>query len=169
MASYRLIITLGLAMLTAMALLPASSRAGSLLSGYGGPGEGNQAILGAALLNGPRGGGGGSGGSGSTAGAGAASSTAQGSVAGSVRGGHPSRPARSPRQLERTGANASTRGASAEPAADLTASRERAGRSSAPVLSGADLAYIFVALAALVLTGLLTRRMTQHPGNRAGG
>jgi hypothetical protein len=37
------------------------------------------------------------------------------------------------------------------------------------VVSGADLAYILVALAALVLTGCLTRQITQHPGNRAGG
>jgi hypothetical protein len=44
----------------AAACLPAGAQANPLLSGYGGPGQGNQAILGAALLNG-RGGGGGSG------------------------------------------------------------------------------------------------------------
>ena len=36
------------------ALCPAAALAGSLLSGYGGPGQGNQAILGSALLGGPR-------------------------------------------------------------------------------------------------------------------
>ena len=58
--------------LAAAALAPASATAGSLLSGYGGPGEGNQAILGSALLGGPSGGGGGGAESGSSA-------TAQGS------------------------------------------------------------------------------------------
>src|SRR5580693_9670272 len=37
--------------------VPAVARAGSLLSGYGGPGEGSQVILGATLLNSPPGGG----------------------------------------------------------------------------------------------------------------
>jgi len=40
---------------------PTGALASPLLSGYGGPGQGSQAILGAALLNGPSGGGGSSG------------------------------------------------------------------------------------------------------------
>jgi hypothetical protein len=48
------------------AAMPAAAVASSLLSGYGGPGQGNQAILGAALVNGPRGGGGSGSSSGST-------------------------------------------------------------------------------------------------------
>src|SRR5258705_13375486 len=50
----------------ATALIPASAQASSVLSGYGGPGQGNQVILGAALLNGPRGGSGGGSGGGSS-------------------------------------------------------------------------------------------------------
>jgi hypothetical protein len=53
---------------------PGVARAGSLLSGYGGPGQGNQEILGSALLNGPSGGGGGSGNGGSGGSAGGSSS-----------------------------------------------------------------------------------------------
>jgi hypothetical protein len=168
MASYRLIITLSSTMLTAMALSPVSSLASSLLSGYGGPGEGNQAILGSALLNGPSSGGGASGGgssgSSSTASTGVPAGTALRNVEGGVRSGRASGPARSGSQLDRTPGKASTSGLrSAEQAADLTASRQRAGRSSAPVLSGADLAYILVALGALVLTGCVTRQITQQP------
>jgi cobalamin biosynthesis Mg chelatase CobN len=168
MARYRLIITLGFTLLTATALAPAASRAGSLLSGYGGPGEGNQAILGSALLNGPSGGGGGSGGSGRTAGTSAPSSAARQPVAGSLQSGISSRSARSRRQPERAASRAPRSGASAEQATDLTASRERAGDASAPVLTGADLAYVILALGALVLTGWMTRQMTQHPAGRRG-
>jgi hypothetical protein len=41
-----------------MGAVPVSATASSLLSGYGGPGQGSQAILGAALLKGPSNGGG---------------------------------------------------------------------------------------------------------------
>src|SRR5271170_1066634 len=56
----RLTITAIIALLTASALVPAAALAGPLLSGYGGPGQGNQAILGAGLVGG-RGGDGSSG------------------------------------------------------------------------------------------------------------
>ncbi|HTA15475.1 MAG TPA: hypothetical protein VK781_11525 [Solirubrobacteraceae bacterium] len=60
---------------------PATALAGSpLLSGYGGPGAGEQAIVGAALLNGPHGGSG-SGGSGSS-GSGSSSGGSVGSTGG---------------------------------------------------------------------------------------
>src|SRR2546430_7195651 len=53
----RIIETAGCALLAAALLAPSAS-AGPLLSGYGGPGGGNQAILGSGLLNGPGSGGG---------------------------------------------------------------------------------------------------------------
>src|SRR5450755_4896336 len=56
-----------------MTVAPSSVFAGPLLGGYGGPGAGNQAILGSALLNGPPGGGGT--GAGSTGAAGSAPSS----------------------------------------------------------------------------------------------
>src|SRR2546430_16064392 len=60
MKTHRRIITSVGLLLTAAACMPATAHANPLLSGYGGPGQGNQAILGATLLNG-RGGGGSSG------------------------------------------------------------------------------------------------------------
>src|SRR5262249_33452093 len=67
-----------LAFLAAGTPVPAS--ASSVLSGYGGPGQGNQAILGSALLSGPGGGGGssGRGGSGGAGGSGGGGSSSQG-------------------------------------------------------------------------------------------
>ncbi len=69
-----------LALLAAPA--PAALAGGPLLSGYGGPGAGAQAIIGGTLLNGPRGGsGGGSGGSaGGSASFGAAASLSSSSA-----------------------------------------------------------------------------------------
>ena len=88
-----------LVLATAMLVLaPTTAFAGSpLLSGYGGPGAGEQAILGSTLIGGSRGGGAsGSGGSGgaslsgsagaSTSGSGGTSSTGSGSVRGSKVG-----------------------------------------------------------------------------------
>lgn len=78
--------------------LPASASASPLLSGYGGPGQGTQAILGASLVNGPGGGGGSPGGGGSHGGptasapAGTAASTSAGSTAGQAPAGDSSAP-----------------------------------------------------------------------------
>jgi hypothetical protein len=67
----RTITALALLTLAFATLSIATAGANSLLSGYGGPGEGNQAILGSALINGPSGKGG-SGGGRSDGGTGAA-------------------------------------------------------------------------------------------------
>ena len=48
-----------IAALSAAAAMPVAAPAGSLLSGYGGPGQGSQVILGSSLVNGPPKGGGG--------------------------------------------------------------------------------------------------------------
>src|SRR5438309_8805588 len=56
--------TLAVGLASAWAAVPATAHAGPLLSGYGGPGQGNQAILGSALVGGSSGGGGTSGGGG---------------------------------------------------------------------------------------------------------
>jgi hypothetical protein len=85
----------------AYALVPASALAsgpGPLLSGYGGPGAGAQAILGATLLKGPGGGAGsGSGSSGGSPGAASArtngtTATAATSGSGSAADAHPTGP-----------------------------------------------------------------------------
>ncbi|HEY1834670.1 MAG TPA: hypothetical protein VGG08_09555, partial [Solirubrobacteraceae bacterium] len=72
------VLTLALA-----ALAPSAASANPLLSGYGGPGQGDQAIIGAALVNGPGqgGSGGGGGGGGGEAPAGSVSLEASPSVA----------------------------------------------------------------------------------------
>jgi hypothetical protein len=130
------------------AALPLTAHAGPLLSGYGGPGQGNQAILGSALLGGSSGGGGTSGGGGGGSGSRGPASSAVHS-----RSNAPGAPA-SPRQ---TGVLAGERGASSYPAVEPTASRS----GTTFGLSGADLAYILLAAAALTVTGALTRRIAR--------
>jgi hypothetical protein len=74
-------ISLATALLAALvAVAPASAAANSLLSGYGGPGAGNQAILGSALI----GGGGSAGGGGSSGSSGSGSTGSTGSSTGST-------------------------------------------------------------------------------------
>ena len=68
MRSRRIIASAVICIAGLLAAMPAAASAGSLLSGYGGPGEGSQVILGASLVNGPRGGGGSPGGGGSQGG-----------------------------------------------------------------------------------------------------
>jgi hypothetical protein len=163
------------------AALPSAGLANSLLSGYGGPGEGNQAILGSALLNTPKGGGGdGGGASGNGAGG-------DGAVGGSAGGGRASssQPGKavSPRSGRATGAGkaAGGGGSAARTRSSGTIGRGGAGRTSHggsviyPAassevttggsrtldLSGADFAYIIVALGVLALTGFLTMRLAR--------
>jgi hypothetical protein len=141
-------VTLAAGLAGASAALPATAHAGPLLSGYGGPGQGNQAILGSALLGGSAGGSGTSGGGGSRSRGGSSSAahsrTATHGAAGTLGS-------------KRADALAGERGASSYPAVEPTASR------SGPALglSGADLAYILLAAAALALTGALMRRIAR--------
>jgi hypothetical protein len=155
--------------------------ASSLLSGYGGPGQGNQAILGSALLNRPGGGsgssGGGSGdssslasssttsseaaassGTGSSTQTGGAGKTSSSRASGVHRGSQAHRPA--------------VRPASSPSIADVYAAAER-GRPtpSTPAfgLSGAELLLIVLVLGMLALIGVLSRRLTRvsTAGSRA--
>jgi hypothetical protein len=152
---------------------PVSAQANPILSGYGGPGQGNQVILGSALLNGPAGGGGGSAGGGSAGGgsAGGGSSGENGSATtatsgGSARGRHSGASGRSPAHGQ-PGAPTSSPQEGAPP--HLDASRaylavERGhsvGQSGALGLNGQDLLYIILALGALALAAVFTRRLTQ--------
>lgn len=165
--------------------------ASSLLSGYGGPGQGNQAILGSALLNRPGGGsgGGGSGSSGSGSGeesgslaSGADSSTSSSEAASSgarssTRSGAGRKTSSSAADAGRGSQTPRSAAASASPPsiADVYAAAER-GRPapSTPAfgLSGADLLLIVLALGMLALIGLLSRRLTRvgpSAGSRAAG
>jgi hypothetical protein len=131
---------------------PAAASANPLLSGYGGPGVGNQAILGSALLNGGGSAGGGSGPSGQGSSPASAPSIAASDTAGQRAAG------RAPHGAAAEGAGSKVSGASsgAYPAS------ERGGAVSATGtlgLSGQDILFILLALLALAFTGVLTRRM----------
>jgi hypothetical protein len=173
MTSHHRIVLTGLIVASLSATTPTLATAGPLLSGYGGPGEGSQAILGSTLL------GAGSGGGGSGGSAGGPS----GSSSGSFRYGE--RPGETGSST--TGA-AGTGGTGARKSAARGASSSRAGRASgggastypassaehtslaASVgsetlgLSGGDLLYIVLMLAALAFTGVLTRRLARTKG-----
>jgi hypothetical protein len=169
--------TLALAGLSA--LVPACALAGGpLLSGYGGPGAGAQAILGATLLNGPGGGAGsgtGSRGGSSDAGGpgasdGATSTTSGSGSAADANPGNGREPARGPQHGKGSTRVAGAGGASTGAAAAYL-SPSRAGTSPAVAqsagsswFSGADLALLALTAGALVLTTLLTLRLarTQH-------
>jgi hypothetical protein len=195
-----------------LAIAPTSALANSLLSGYGGPGEGSQAILGSSVVG--RSGGGGAGGSGG----GAARAGREGSSAAEAR----AEEIYGPRTIEAPagavpGSGSAASGARSGPGgagpsgagSPATSSGARGGRGAASVgsagtarggarpgaggangsggavgsrgglgsaselvrfgggsrtvgLTGADLLYMLLAAAALVSTGLITRRLT-HP------
>jgi hypothetical protein len=159
----RLITTATLTLLVAYCAVPASTWAGSLLSGYGGPGQGNQAILGAALVNGP---GGGEGGGGGGSGAGG-TLTSTPAVAGTPASGTPAAGA--------TGrANTSGRGHGGRARASVPSSRAETPRfrqlaygatAASPALGvpSGDLLYILLGFAGLALTGALTRQLVRRP------
>lgn len=152
----------------AWAAVPAVAAGGPLLSGYGGPGEGSQQILGSALLGGPAGSGSGTGGAG---GGGAAASGGESlgskSSATGGAGAGASSPRRVPGAAARRGRGSSAAGRS------LTGAAEAPGSSAATSLTGAagsdtlglsseDVTYILIAIGALVLTGALTRRLAHR-------
>lgn len=140
-------------------LAPASS----LLSGYGGPGQGSQAILGSTLLNGPGGGGGSGASAGSTS---AAPATAGGSGTQPGAGGQA-------RSHEHSGTSRGSHAAASTPRssapasiADVYSAAERGAPASSTGtlgLSRADFLLIVLALGALALTAVLTWRLTRLP------
>jgi len=155
-------VTVVLMTLALAGISPAAAAANSLLSGYGGPGQGSQAILGSALLGGPSGGGG-SGGGGSTAGTGTAegaTSGSQGAAGGSARGSSRAAGRGNGRAVERAAAPSGSAAKTHGPAASS------ATTARAPVLElpAADLVYALLALVALALTGVLTRQLARRSG-----
>ena len=182
--STRATVLLTLLALCVCALAPAVAGANSLLSGYGGPGQGNQAILGAALVGGRSGGGstgggsggGGSGGGGSAGGSSAGLAIAEGRASGSdpsearLRAGGAGHAAAGTSVAGRriTG-GASNSGARPYPheagvGSGVGGSRAESGSSPALGLSGVDVLYILLALGVLILTAVLTRRLARQPG-----
>jgi hypothetical protein len=157
------------AVLVALALVaPATASAGSLLSGYGGPGQGNQAILGSGLVGGSSGsGGGGAGGVAVSAAAGGQTSIAaaitvpEGTAAAASRGAH-----RAGGSGERGESSAGARDAGANTLG--VAAVALTGNDKGPVLglSGTDLLYLLLALVVLLFAALATRSLTRDPGVR---
>jgi hypothetical protein len=164
--------TVGL-MMALCGAVPVAAPASPLLSGYGGPGQGNQAILGSALLNGSRGGGGGAAGGGGGGGlAASASAPVTGSAASAATRGRPERP---PKRVSanRQANPAQGSPAAAAPAASLYPASERgaaAGHGGALGLSGSDVLYIILALGTLAFAAVLTRRLARGSaaGDRSG-
>jgi hypothetical protein len=145
------------------ALAPAAASAGSLLSGYGGPGEGSQAVLGSALLNGPPGGGGAAAGTG-TAGssAGAVRHESSATASGSRSGGRVRSSTSGEGQKQaKGGAKSTTTGAGGARFGRISPSYASASAvASQPLgVSGADLMYICLALGGVALTGVVTRQL----------
>jgi hypothetical protein len=155
--------TVTLVALGSAAAAPVSAQANSLLSGYGGPGQGNQAILGAALLNGPP-----SGGSGGGGGGGQPAAAAQAGTGAPAAGGGAGGPTRRSggRPAAASGAERRAGGAAAALSARTpvlpTAAEEAAVRAPALGVSGADLLYILGGLGVLVLTATLTRGLVRR-------
>ena len=149
-------------LLASLAAAPASASAGPLLSGYGGPGQGSQAILGATLLNGPSGGGGGTSAVSAPAGAGPAAAGEASATA-----THRQTAARNGKQ---TGGRSASEGKGApstyQPYVRALADRVSSGDSGVLGLSGSHLLFVLLALAALLFAGLLTRGLAHGSGAR---
>jgi len=141
----------------------ASARANSLLSGYGGPGQGEQAILGSTLIGGGSGGGAGAPAGSPTGTARAQRAAVPSAAAAPNAGGARARTAgpSSNRRASPTGAGTSSLD---EPAKAYFSS----ATASTPALgvSASDLLYIIAALAALAVSAALTRTLTR--GGRRG-
>ena len=150
--------------------LPALARANPLLSGYGAPGQGSQALLGS-TLTGPRGGGGGSGGAPaqSIEQAPQAPTGKSGAAGQSTPEGRGARTSR--RGSSRTGAgkggSARASGPAAPPKVSLRA--KRSVHADAAGLSGGDLALIVLAIGVIFATGLLTTRIARGGKSVGGG
>lgn len=181
MRSHRTTIFIAALCAAVMAASPTSALASSLLSGYGGPGQGSQAILGSAVVNGPRGGGGASGSGGESSGSGSLASESSpsqtrgeattGGGSGGASGSGGGSGSQASRGSSRSGRGAPGHGSSHAPAPQPTAStasfypaseRVPAGVSSGTLgLSGLDLAFVLIGFAALAFVGVLTGRLAR--------
>jgi hypothetical protein len=170
MLRYRLTtIVVLLALALCCAFSPAATASSTLLSGYGGPGQGNQAILGSTLIGGA---GGGSGGGG--AGTGSSTETAPSLTVEEPGAG--SSGAGAPRHGNggKGGVSGVSRGASKPEAETLGRATDTlaAQRVDAPALGlgGSDVAYIVLAFLVLALTALFSVLVMRRGGvDRAAG
>lgn len=157
-----------------LAATPSVASGNSLLSGYGGPGQGNQAILGASLLNGPSGGGGSSGSPPAVqSGPGSTISTGSGGLGPTPRQRGKRAAGRTRRGATTGGGGRGLVGQTSEGAGDIYpassaggASQQAPGDSGAFGLSGENLLLILLVVGVLACTGVLTRRLTPTPPGR---
>ncbi len=179
MRRHRSIATAALLAVSCLYAAPVTARASStLLSGYGSPGEGNQAIIGSALVGG--GGGGGSAGStGSTGSTGSGSTTVQAAEGGQAGGAATSgaAPSVSPSTGSRASGGATTRSRHAGPSRPSTAGSPKpapvqvAARAADDPLgvTGDDLLYVILALIVLAGTAVATALLVRGPQRSSGG
>ena len=153
------------------ALAPAAWASSTLLSGYGGPGEGNQAILGSTLIGGgggSRGGGGSSGtGGGGTPQAVSIEATSATGTRGSGSGSGSGAGGGSPRAHARRHAPAPP---STRPRTEAPAKLVVVRHVSAPALGlgGSDIAFIVLAALVLALTAAVTVLLARGSGSAQG-
>ncbi|HEY2571850.1 MAG TPA: hypothetical protein VGI27_10265 [Solirubrobacteraceae bacterium] len=164
MTRHRTIILIAGSLVAFAGISSDAALASSLLSGYGGPGQGNQALLGSALLNGPGAGGGAAGAAGASTAPTTAEALSRGAQRGSAGRSRPSHKHAGAGQAGSKGAAASSQTSSPTRISDIYAAAERGA--SAPStgvlgLSGADFLLIVLALLTLGFTGVLTRRLTR--------
>jgi hypothetical protein len=166
MGSKRITTVAAVAVLLTCIPAGAASASSTLLSGYGGPGAGNQAILGSTLVGGAgnsSGGGGAVSPSGSPASPSSIALPQSAPTVSSPRGSHRARP----RAAKPVGTGNASK-ASPPAYTPTSASAGRAGGGSTLGLTGADVLYLVLALAALALTAGLTGRLARRPGGAGG-
>jgi hypothetical protein len=175
--SSSIFLTLSLTLAAMLAVAPGSAMAGSLLSGYGGPGSGSQALLGSTLINGTpptSGGGSSSSGSGATttlgtqppggrsgAGQGAGTGAAAHANGGSGAQDNGARGTAGASGASAGGSSTYTSPGSTRPATGLAAAAQDTGLLG---ITGADVLLLVLVLSVLAVTAGLTVRLagTQH-------
>ncbi len=169
MGTQRINLAAALVALTLLSQAAPASASSTLLSGYGGPGAGNQVILGSTLVGGGAGNGGGRGTSGAPS---SSSSFSPSSIAlpqtapAPVRGA-PSRQVPTHHRTKPSGSRHAAKPAApaytlAIPTADRTVGGKALG------LTGDDVVYIVLALGALALTAFLTTRLARRADRTEG-
>jgi len=141
---------------------PGAAAANPLLSGYGGPGQGTQVILGGGLVNPPGGGG--------PAGQAAAAGTSELTVTAVQAGSSRATGAATGKPRHRQAASTPPRAGASPPSKPLPGGAGPApialagtGASGATLgLSSGDLVLILFVLAGLAVTGTVTRRLTRR-------
>lgn len=163
MKSHRVTTTATLAALAITLSAPTGAAANSLLSGYGGPGEGNQAILGATLLKGT--GGGSSGGKGSGSSSATATGASESLALPAKKSARPSRRGSSGTNGGKSSAKSHASGSGSAPYSPISSQpaipAADVASSGSVGLSSGDVLYILLAVALLILTGAITRRLAR--------